>query len=633
MYVLNELFFYRKYFNVLKAIFFVNTLIKNSFWCKLIKCCKFTEQIKIKVNVKTIYKIIPFLKVFKNKEYNASVFRSDSIAGITVGVVLIPQAIAYALLMGVPPIYGLYACLAPLLLYSFFGTSRQLSIGPVAVTAILVMSGVSQLATPFTEEFTQLVLFMGFLIGLVQILMSVLRMGFLVNLISQPVISGFISAAAIIIIVSQLKGALGIDIPIFEHSYQTVWYAITNFSEVNWITLGICVGSIIVINILKRWKRSFPGALTVLVITTLVSYFFNLTSKGVSVIRDVPSGLPKFSIPEMSYDTMVILIPSVVTVTFIGFVGSIGIAKSMEMKNRDHTIRPNQELFALGIAKVIGSFFLAVPSSGSYSRTAINDEAGGKTTVSSLVAVVMVVLSLLFLTKFFYHIPKSTLAAIILVSVFGLINYSEAKYLFSVRRRDFVVMIITFFGTLVFGVENGIFIGVLLSFVFLQYYSARPHIAELVNIPETEYYRNINRFPDAVQSELYLIIRFDNQLYFGNSGYFKDAILGFVSKRDKVPKFLILDNTNMHDIDSTGLHVLEDIQQYLEGLNVQLLMVGTIGPVRDFMKRSGFTDKLGVDHYFLTITDAVDYADNKKVVKESHSAAVQFNKKRRSFLD
>ncbi len=548
-------------------------------------------------------------------------------------MVLIPQAIAYALLMGVPPIYGLYACLVPLLLYAFFGTSKQLSIGPVAVTAILVMSGVSQLADPFTEKFIELVLLASFLIGLLQIVMSILQMGFLVNLISQPVISGFISAAAIIIIVSQLEEVFGMNIPDFKYAHQTVWYAISHFKDVDWITFGTCSFSIAAILVFKKWKKAFPGALFVLVITTVLTYVLKLHSKGLSIIQDVPVGLPSFIIPDMDYETVLTLVPSVLTVTFIGYVGSIGIAKSLEMKNRDHIVKPNQELFALGIAKLIGTFFQAVPSSGSYSRTAINDEAGGKTTVSSLITVVMVVFSLLFLTSFFYYIPKAVLAAIILVSVFGLINFSEAKYLFRLRRRDFLVMIITFLGTLIFGVENGIFIGVVLSFVFLQYYSSRPHIAELVNIPGTKYYRNMNRFPDATQSTEYLIIRFDNQLYFGNSSYFKDAIQEYVSNREPLPKFLILDNTNMHDIDSTGLHVLEDIHEYLEDLRIQLLMVGTIGPVRDFLKRSGFTDTLGVDHYYLTISDAVDYAENKIERKSIHEAAVQFNKERRSFLD
>ncbi len=553
-------------------------------------------------------------------------------AGVTVGVILIPQAIAYALLMGTPPIYGLYACLIPLLLYAVFGTSRQLSIGPVAVTAILVMSGVSQIAVPFTPEFVSLVIFSGLLIGLLQILLSLLRMGFLVNLISQPVISGFISAAAIIIIVSQLSESLGIKIPSFDYAHQSLWFVFQNISAVHLITFGMCFGSIIVMLILKKWKRSFPGALFVLVLTTLVTIVFDLKRLGLSVIEDVPKGLPSFVIPEMNYDSMIALMPSVLTVTFIGYVGSIGIAKSLEMKNRDHIVRPNQELLALGIAKVIGSFFQAIPSSGSYSRSAINDEAGGKTTVSSIITVLMVIISLLFLTPFFYYIPKAVLAAIILVSVFGLINFSEAKYLLKLRRREFITMFMTFVGTLVFGVEKGIFIGVILSYVFLQYYSARPHIAELVHIPNTNYYRNINRFPEAKRSLQYLIIRFDDQLYFANTNYFKEAILSYIEKRNPLPKFLILDSTNIHDIDSTGLHVLEDIHRFLEESGVQLLISGTIGPVRDFLKRSGFTDTLGKQHNFLNIEDAVRYTENKKVRKKLIEVAGQHNKKR-SFLD
>ncbi|MBP2832680.1 sulfate permease [Aquimarina sp. U1-2] len=571
--------------------------------------------------------------MFFTNQYNLSTFKKDSIAGITVGVILIPQAIAYALLMGVPPIYGLYSCLLPLVLYAFFGTSRQLSIGPVAVTAILVMSGVSQIADPFTDRFVELAIITSLLTGVLQIVMSVLRMGFLVNLIAQPVISGFISAAAILIIISQLEEGFGLDVPNLRHAYEILGYVIQNIAHSNLITLLICLFSILAIVLLKRWRSSFPGALSILVVTTLVTYVFKLHDKGVAIIGDVPSGLPSFDIPSIDYDTIVALLPAVLTITFIGYVGSMGIAKSMEMKNRDHVLKPNQELFALGIAKVVGSLFQAVPSSGSYSRTAINDEAGAKTTISSLVTSSIVFLSLLFLTSLFYYIPKAVLSAIILVSVFGLINFNGAKHLFKLKRRDFIVMMITFLGTLILGVERGIFIGVLLSFLFLQYYSSRPHIAELVNIPETLYYRNIDRFPNAIQSKKYLIIRFDNQLYFGNASYFKDTVQQYLSKRTELPKFLILDNTNMHDIDSTGLHVLEDIYEYLTNVHIQLLIVGTIGPVRDFLKRSGFTDKLGIDHYFLTIADAVGYAENKITHEVKHEAAVQFNQKRRSFLD
>ena len=534
--------------------------------------------------------------------------------------------------MGVPPIYGLYACLTPLLIYSIFGSSRLLSIGPVAVTAILVMSGVSKIAVPQTPEFIALTILCGLLVGVLQIILGVLRMGFLVNLISQPVISGFISAAAIIIIISQLPEFLGFPIPKSEFVYENVVYALQNLMEVQWIPFVICSGSIVLILLLKKWKKAFPGALLMLVIFTMISYIFKLEQYGLSIIKDVPGGLPVFEIPKLSYDSIIQLIPTVITVTFIGYVGSIGIAKSLEMKSRDHTVLPNQEFFALGIAKVIGSFFQAIPSSGSYSRTAINEDAGGKSAISSLITALMVVVSLLFLTSYFYFIPKAVLAAIILVSVLNLINIREARYLLKVRRREFYIMLATFFATLILGVELGIFVGVLLSYIFLQYQSSRPHVAELVNIPNTDYYRNVNRFPEAKRSEIYVIIRFDDQLYFANTSYFKDTILKMIHIRKTPPQFLILDAKNMHDIDSTGLHVLEDVLWYLEESKIQLLISGAIGPVRDFLKRSGFTDVLGAEYYFMTISDAVMYTQNKLEYTHSFEAAAQYNTKR-SFLE
>ncbi|UZO80108.1 sulfate permease [Aquimarina sp. ERC-38] len=579
--------------------------------------------------LKKIDHIFPIAAVFRS--YTRSQFKADLIAGITVSIVLIPQAMAYALLMGVPPIYGLYACVFPLFIYTFLGTSRLLSIGPVAVTAILVMSGVSQLAEPFSDQFLSLVIFSSLLIGLLQIILGVLRMGFLVNLISQPVLTGFISAAAIIIIVSQLGEALGISVPSLN-TFQRIQYTFQNLQNTHVLTFVMCLLSILLIMGLRKWKHSFPGALFILLLSSLATYYFKLYDQGISVIGEVPKGLPDFELPDFSYQNMLTLLPAVLTITFIGYVGSIGIAKSLELKNKDHVIKPSQELLALGIAKVIGAFFQAVPSSGSYSRTAINDRAGGKTQISSLITAILVVISLLFLTTYFYYIPKAVLAAIILVSVLGLIDVKEAIHLWHIKRKEFIIMITTFIGTLIIGVELGIFIGVLSAYFFLQYHSSRPHVAELVKIPDTNYYRNILRFPEALRSEQYLIIRFDDQLYFANATYFKDVILKHIGQRSVTPKFLILDAKNMHDMDTTGLYILEDVYTYLENSEIQLLISGAIGPVRDFLQRSGFTDQLGSAYYFMTIADAVSYVENKSVHTHTFTPAVQYNE-RRSLLD
>ncbi|TYP75226.1 SulP family inorganic anion transporter [Aquimarina intermedia] len=573
---------------------------------------------------------MPILNTLKT--YRFEIFKADLIAGTTVGVVLIPQAIAYALLMGVPPIYGLYACLIPLIIYALLGTSTQLSIGPVAVTAILIMSGISQLAIPFSDTFVHLVIYTGLLIGIVQVLMSIFKMGFLTNLISQPVISGFISAAAIIIIMSQIKEALGINMPRYDQSYEVLIHLTQNFSEINIYTSLLFITAIILMLLLKRWKKTFPGALIVLVLGALATYQFGLNDRGVAIIGEVPKGLPSFVVPFADYQTLLNLLPTVFTVTLIGFIGSIGIAKSFEMKNRDHTVRANQELLALGISKILGAFFLAVPSSGSYSRSAINDQQGAKTTIASLVTAVLIIVSLLFFTKFFYYIPKSVLAAIIVLSVLGLLDFKGAKMLLKLRRREFLIMVITFLCTLFLSIEIGILIGVLLSFIFMLYYSSRPHVAELVNIPGTEYYRNYERFPEASKAAKYLILRFDNQLFFGNTNYFRETIMAALQKRETQPEFFILDMTNMHDIDSTGLHTLYNVNAYLSINNVQLLISGAIGPVRDFLKRSGFTEQLGVDHYFMTITEAVYFTAHPDQHPSERQIALQHNTQR-SIMD
>ncbi|WP_378188418.1 SulP family inorganic anion transporter [Aquimarina sp. W85] len=581
-------------------------------------------------HIKTISHFIPIIDTLKAYRFN--IFKADLIAGITVGVVLIPQAIAYALLMGVPPIYGLYTCVIPLIVYALLGTSRQLSIGPVAITAILIMSGISQIAVPFSDSFINLVILTGLLIGILQVLMSIFKMGFLTNLISQPVISGFISAAALIIIVSQVKAAFGLTMPRYSQSYEVILHLVRHVKESNLYTLLIFLLACISMVILKRWKKSFPGALIVLVLGGLVTYGLNLDRKGVAVIGEVPTGLPSFVMPNFDYQTIISLLPTVFTVTLIGFIGSIGIAKSFEMKSRDHTVRANQELLALGISKVIGAFFLAVPSSGSYSRSAINNEQGAKTTIASLITVGLIIGSLLFLTPFFFFIPKSVLAAIIVVSVIGLIDIKGAAILLKVRRREFLIMLTTFLSTLLLSIEIGVLIGVLVSFIFMIYYSSRPHVAELVNIPETEYYRNHKRFPEASKHESYAILRFDNQLFFGNTVYFKEIVLNVLSQRQIKPKYFILDMTNMHDIDSTGLHVLYDIYHYLSSSDIQLLITGAIGPVRDFLKRSGFTDQLGRYHYFMTITEAVNFATHPTSQRTEKFAALQYNTQR-SLMD
>ncbi|WP_010522636.1 SulP family inorganic anion transporter [Aquimarina agarivorans] len=568
------------------------------------------------------------------KNYSKDLAKNDAVAGFTVGVILIPQAIAYAFLAGIPPIYGLYSSLIPLLIYAFLGTSRHLSIGPVAVTSILLMTGISSLAAPFTNHFVALVLLTGLLVGILQILMGALRMGFLVSVIAQPVISGFISAAAFIIIASQLNAVLGMQIPSGMSTFSAVIYVLKNNSNAHLPTLLISAISLFFLIVMRQIKKSFPTAIVLLVLFVAISYYQNFSAKGIEIIGKIPDGLPSFYWPKMDWITLKQLMPTVFILTVIGYIGSIGIAKSFQMKHRNYTVNPNQELIALGFSKVIGTFFQGNLASGSYSRSAINEDAGAKTQVSTIITAFIILMALLFLTPLLFYLPKAVLASIILVSVFSLIKVKEAKRYFKVRFDDFVIMLVTFIVTLGYSIEVGILVGVLLSFIFLQYRSAKPHIAELVKIPETNYYRNLNRFPNGISNPNYLIIRFDDQLYFGNADYFKESIYRLMEKRSVTPKYIILHATNIHAIDSSGLHTLEDLYRELTEKNIEVLFSGMIGPVRDILTRSGFIETLGAARQFMNINDTIQYIDESNdTVTNDKALTMQFNERKFSLLN
>ena len=539
--------------------------------------------------------------------HTAADWRKDLIAGITVAVMLVPQGMAYAMLAGMPPIYGLYTGLIPLFLYAIMGTSRQMSIGPVAVSSLLVLAGVSQLAEPFSSEYVVLVIMTGLLVGTAQLLMGFLRLGFLVNFISHPVIVGFTSAAAMIIAISQLKDFFGIKIPRFSHSYETAQYAFQHIAEANWVSVAICLGGIIIMLILRKISRAIPGALLVVILSTIMVYVLGEDKLGVDLVKEVPKGLPAFQMPMMDWKTIMILLPVVFTVTVIEIVESISIAKVIQSKHGDYQIRPNQELVALGVSKIGGSFFQAIPSSGSFTRSAVNNEAGAQSGVASIVTGVIIALTLLFLTPLFYFLPKAILASIILLSVKSLFEWEEAVHLWNKHRQDFYMMLTTFFVTLGFGIEQGVMAGVVLSILMVLYRSSKPHMVVLGKLPDSINYRNVDRFDTVKQAEDILVVRFDDQLYFGNASYFQDTIQEFVVEKGEDLRLFVLDASSIHSIDSTGIHALEEVFKYLNARNVQLYVSGMIGPVRDKVIQCGLMKLMGGESHFLNVHQAVVY--------------------------
>lgn len=564
-------------------------------------------------------------------QYKTRFLRGDLLAGLTVAVMLVPQGMAYGLLAGLPPIYGLYAGIVPLLLYAFFGTSRQLSVGPVALVSLLVLTGVSEFAEPGTPLFVSLAISTALIAGIIQIILGSFRLGFLINFLSHPVLSGFISAAAFIIGLSQLRNLLGVNVPRSNRIHEVIGSLLNHLDEIHFPTMWIGLGGMAFIFILKKINKAIPGALIAVFGGILIVWHFQLYDQGVAIVGEVPQGLPAFGVPQLNAEIIRQMMPLALTICLISFIESLAIAKTLEAQHKSYRVVPNQELLALGITKIGGAFFQSFPTTGSFTRSAINNDAGAKTGVSSVVAAIIISLTLLFLTPLFYYLPKALLGSIIMVAVIGMINYKEAAALWYRDRRDFITLLVTFVATLTLGIQNGVFIGVILSVAQIIYQSSRPHVAVLGKLPDTSTYRNVDRFAEATQHDEILIYRFDSQLYFGNAAYFREGIEDLVVKNGDKLKLFILDTSSIPDIDSSGIHELEDVMNFLKNRNIRLFLTGTLGPVRDTLQKYGLVEKIGSKNFFLNIQAAVEYYKSSEETAKSiwTQRAIQTNFKNR----
>ncbi len=555
------------------------------------------------------------------RNYDKKDWSGDLFAGLTVGVMLIPQGMAYAMLAGMPPIYGLYAATIPIIIYALLGTSRQLSVGPVAMVALLVSSGVGLLAESGTETYIALALFLAFMVGVIQLTMGVFRLGFIVNFLSQPVISGFISAAAIIIFFSQMKNVLGIEIPRGK-VHETIYNIIAQFNAFNIPTILVGVVSMSILVFIKKMKNRIPGPVVIVLLGIIITYLFRLNQYGVKIIRDVPSGLPSFGIPDMEWNTMLMLLPTALTISFISFMQSFAVAKAIQKKHKYYELDNNRELIALGLSNIGGSFFQAFPVSGGFSRTAVNDQSGARSGLASIISASLIIMTLLFFTKYFYFLPKAVLSSIIMVAVVGLIEFKEARHLFKTDRKDFTLFMITALGTLALGIEEGVLLGALISLAMVIYQAAYPHIAILARVKNSPVYKNINRFDDLLPIKDTFIFRFDARLYFANCNYFRDFLIENTNG-NKALKNIILDATAINGLDSTAVHMLCELLDDLGKRKIRFIWVGVKGPVRDVMQKNGMFEKIGKEHFFNSIEEAVDFVESGKENKHTKDYTLQ----------
>jgi len=552
-----------------------------------------------------IKKVIPILEWLPN--YKASFFKGDLASGITVGIVLIPQGIAYALIAGLPPIYGLYCALVPQILYAIFGSSRQVSIGPVAMDSLIVATGVSTLALAGSESYIAIAILLALMVGTLQFILGIFSLGFIVNFLSKPVITGFTSAVSLIIGLNQFRNLFGVD---FFQSDQIQYIIIDiweQFSLYNPHTTVIGLLSVLLIIICRKISKKIPSALIVVILGILILKFFGTYFNNVAIVKEIPSGLPFFSIPELEIDQIKELLPIALTLVMVGFLETISIGKSLEAKQDEYRIRPNQELIALGLSNIFGSFFKAYPTTSSFSRSAINAENGAKTGMASLISVIMVVITLLFLTPLFYYLPKTVLAAIIIVAVFNLINFKEAFYLWRVNKLDFWLMLSTFLATLSLGIEYGIAVGVGLSLIVLIYRTSKPYVTELGKVPHSNFYRNKNRFEEVVLEEDILVFRFDAQLFYANANYFRDNLEEMTLQKGAALKLIVLDAESINRVDSTGVEMLKERVRYYKKKGITFYFAGVKGPVRDDLFKSGLLEIIDIDHFFMRANQAIKF--------------------------
>ena len=550
---------------------------------------------------------IPILDWLPN--YKKSWFKGDLGAGLTVGVMLIPQGMAYASIAGLPAVYGLYASIIPIIIYAVFGTSRQLAVGPVAMVSLLTATAIGAFEGLSISDYISYAILLAFLVGVIQFLLGVFRLGFLVNFLSHPVVSGFTSAAALIIGLSQLKHLLGIDIERSHHINEIIMNALQKANEINWVafTIGI-IGVLIIIGI-KKINKSLPSQLFSVIFGIIIVSIFNLGEGeyAVKIIKEIPNTLPNYQLPLLDLSTIQLLIPMALTIALVSFMESIAVAKAIQIKHRDYIVIPNQELISLGLANVFGSFFQSFPTTGGFSRTAVNDQAGAKTGLAAIISALLIVVTLLFLTPLFYNLPKAILASVIMVAVFGLIDYKEAIHLWKSNRTDFFLLVVTFIATLTIGIEKGIGLGVILSLAMVIFKTTRPHVAVLAKVPGTHFYRNIERFEGIIRpKEDILIVRFDAQLYFANTAFFKEKLEELVIEKGKKLKLIIIDGESMNNLDSSGVHTLLEVIDDYTSKKIEVSFSGIKGPVRDAMEKGGVIEKISFNHCFMSIQEAID---------------------------
>ncbi len=552
-------------------------------------------------------------------KYNREDLSSDLTAGTIVAIMLIPQAMAYALLAGLPPEMGLYASIMPLIVYAIFGTSRSLGVGPVAIVSLMVSSTLMPMAAPRSPEYIGYALMLSFLSGVFLLALGALKAGSFTNFLSHPVIAGFTSAAALIIGFSQFKHLLGIEIERSEFIPIILWQAVQKIDTIHIPTLTIAVGALLLLfgrnwigATLKRagllddfWADILPKAmpLVLVIVSTTTVWYYDLASKGVQIVGEIPQGLPSFTLPPLDLSVVEKLLVGAFLIAVVGFLETVSVARTLAAKRRQKIV-PDQELLAMGAANVASALTGGYPVAGSFSRSVVNFSSGAQTQLSGLITVAFIVVTLLVLTPALYFLPKAALAAIIVVAVSSLIDFHPVVHMWRYMKLDAVSFIGTFVAVLLVGVEEGILVGIAMSCVFFLWRTSQPALVIIGRLGNSMLFRDA-RFHEVTTYDNILMLRLDMSLYFANAAHLEDFVLRYIADHPKVQHFvLVCSSVNM--IDASALETLESLKSRLQGGGVTMHLAAVKSSILRRLKAVGFFEKLAPGRIFLAPHQAAE---------------------------
>lgn len=549
-------------------------------------------------------------------KYDRQILTSDVLAAVIVTVMLIPQSLAYALLAGMPPETGLYASILPLILYAIFGTSQSLAVGPVAVVSLMTAAAASEVAASGLVTHIEAAMMLALISGILLALIGMLRLGFLANFLSHPVVSGFISASGIIIALSQLKHFLGISAN-GDTLIELLETLISNVSNTNFYTVSVGSFALLILiwartglkSILKSmgWNTFYVNTAVriapvfAVILTSLAAYLFRLDQLGVKLMGEIPSGLPSLSLPPLEFTVLQYLLLPALMLSIIGYVESVSVGRTLAARKKQK-IDPDQELIGLGAANLGASISGGFPVTGGFSRSIVNYDAGAETPAASFFTAIGIALATILLTQYLAWLPNATLGTTIIIAVLSLVDLKILKTTWNYSRSDFAAVSLTMGMTLIFGVEIGVSTGVLISLFLHLYKTSRPHIAEVGLISGTEHFRNILRHKVKTYNDL-LLLRVDSRLYFPNASFIEDEILSTLLKRPTI-KHVILQCTGVNEIDISALEVLEVLNERLLEQNIGFHLAEVKGPVMDKLNKTHFCEVLN-GKVTLTLYEAV----------------------------